>query len=78
VSIDLAYVPCQCAKCRQRPVHGVCRCVICGGRTPEQIRARQRETALLRCEVLLNKEDGPDGITDEEAEELERLLYRLA
>jgi len=80
VSAEGAYTPCQCPKCRQRPVHGSCRCRICGGARPEDVRAQQDKTraqlAQTRAAVLLQLED-TRPLTDEEALELDQALAYL-
>lgn len=71
------YTPCQCTTCRPRAVYGVCRCKMCAGATPAQLRTEQEEQQRDRVVVLLHKEDGPSGLEDDELAELERLLFVL-
>lgn len=76
MSTDLAYVPCRCPRCREKPVYGVCRCRVCQGATLEELRQEQGERQKDRVVALLRQEDG-SGLSDEEARELERLLFYL-
>lgn len=80
MSAEVAYTPCQCPKCAQRPVHGSCRCRICAGARPEDIRATQEarnaQVAQARAVRLLKLED-TRPLTDEEALELEQALAYL-
>jgi hypothetical protein len=80
VTTASAYVPCQCPKCAHRPVHGVCRCRVCAGATPESIRAsqdaRRIQEAQVRAGQLLVLED-TRPLTEEEALELDRALAYL-
>lgn len=80
MSADPGYVPCQCPKCRQRPVYGVCRCRFCKGDRPEDVRAHQdarmKAQAQTRAGQLLLLED-TRPLTEEEALELDRALAYL-
>lgn len=80
MSTGLAYTPCQCPKCRHRPVYGACRCRICKGERPQDIRAaqsaRMKEFATNKAVELLRLED-TRPLTEEEALVLEQALAYL-
>jgi len=80
VSAEATYTPCQCPKCRHRPVYGVCRCRFCKGDRPEDIRAsmdaHRKKQAQTRAGQLLHLED-TRPLTEEEALELEQALAYL-
>lgn len=80
MSTEAAYTPCQCPKCCQRPVYGVCRCRFCKGELPENVRAQQdarhKKQAQIRAGRLLQLED-TRPLTEEEALELEQALAYL-
>lgn len=80
MTTSLAYVPCQCPKCAHRPVYGVCRCRICKGDRPGDVRAQQdarrEKHAQTRAGQLLHLED-TRPLTEKEALELEQALAYL-
>lgn len=80
MSAPAAYIPCQCPACVQRPVNGVCRCRICGGDIPQDIRAAQDAQrtahAKTRAAQLLRLED-TRPLTEEEELELNQALAYL-
>jgi hypothetical protein len=74
------YTPCGCPKCAHRPVHGVCRCRVCGGEAPGTAPARteqaQKDWAIRTAGVLLATEDRRP-LTDLETIRLETALDLL-